>query len=192
MYAIILGLTFVAAAPFFMFVFLIPMIAVCATFKFRTGIFAAACIAFVSFVYMWMSADPVALAFQNAPWIPIVPRLITGAAAWWAGAGARKLLGGRGNRFVSKVLPVNVVATVASLGNTVLVVGGLILLTNVAEVLEMSNAAFFVMIIPHAVIELVLTNIICPPLSMGIRRGLNGTPLESELTPLYTAPNKEN
>jgi len=183
LYAIILALTFLSFAPFFLWVFFIPMIAVCATFRFRTGIFATACAAVVSFIYMWIGGDLVALGFQNQPWIPIVPRLITGVVAWWIGHGARKLFGNRKNRFVSKVLPVCVVATTASVLNTILVVGSLVLFA--ADALGMSGTAFVLYIIPvYAIPELIITNIVCPPLSLSLRKGLKNTELEKEIVPL--------
>jgi len=184
LYAIILALTFVAFAPFFVVTFFVPLIAVCATFRFRTGIFAAVCAAAVSVIYTYSfgGGHTVAAAFQMAPWVAIIPRLIAGAAAWWAGRGARKLFGGRKNRFVSKVLPVSVVATTASLLNTVLVVGSIILL--VPQALNETPGAFVVSILGFAVIELIVNNVICPPLSLAIRRGLKGTGLEKEIVPL--------
>jgi len=182
LYAIIVALTLVAAAPFFMFVFLIPMIVVCGAFRFRTGMFAALVFGVVSFSYMWFNADPVSLIFQNAPWIAIVPRLITGALAWWAGAGVRRLTHTVDNRFVREGLPALVVALVASLSNTVLVVGGLVLLTDAAYAIGMTNMGFFVSIIPQATVELIVTMIVCPPLVMALRRGLRGMSLEQELS----------
>ena len=184
LYAIILALTFIAFLPFFVIAFLIPMIAVCATFKFRTGMFAAACAGVVSLIYAFSfgGGTVVAAGFQLMPWIPVVMRLLAGAGAWGAGHCARKLLGNRQNRFVSKILPVCVTATTASLLNSVLVVSALILFAS--SVLNTSGTVFVIGILPFAIAELIVNNIVTPPLSLALRRGLKGTAIESEIIPL--------
>jgi len=184
LYAIILALTFVAFLPVFVVTFLVPMIAICATFRFRTGMFAAACAGVVSVIiaFTFGAGTIVGMGFQLHPWIPIVTRLIAGAIAWWAGHGARKLFGNSNNRFASKILPVSVVATTASLLNTVLVVSTLIIFAS--SVFTISGAAFIIQILPFAIAELIVNSIICPPLSLSLRKGLKNTELEKEIVPL--------
>lgn len=61
------------------YVFFVPLLTVCCVKDFKTSVIAGLIFGTVSLGYAFMGATPVSYAFMQAPWIPIVARVVTAA-----------------------------------------------------------------------------------------------------------------
>jgi hypothetical protein len=111
---------------FLPYVFLIPLIIMVSCMDFKASVYISVAFGVISILYAFFlpmfSANFVAQAFRQYPLIAIIPRLFVGPAAYGAKVLLKKLTKNR-NFFLREILPYSVTGAVATLTNTVLVVG---------------------------------------------------------------------
>ncbi len=170
--AVTLALTIVLG--FVPFVFLLPVLFTCATRDFKMSVFTALLFGVVSYLYAFMGVTPVAVAFVTYPYIPIVPRVIVGVLAHLAYVVSRKLI--KGNSKLSKIVPLVITALVGSLANTGLVTACLMLFAKTAYYGSVTVPMYLTTMLINGAIELAVTCVILPPLTItvGGALGLKG------------------
>jgi len=167
-----LALMFALTPIPFVSLFLVPVLFIGCTQKWYMGAIAGLIFGLVSLMYAFiMPVTPVAIAFQHAPWIPIVPRIFVGLFTSLSFWGFRKIFKST-SRF-SRMLPYNLATTIGTLTNTVLVLTSLILLELYTPLFPdgLIIPALGTIYISIA-IELVVANIIAAPLSAVVGRAL--------------------
>ena len=135
------------------YVFLVPLLFTCVTRDWKMTVFESLCFGVISLAYSFISPTVVGATFIANPWIPIVPRLLTGLGCHGVYVLLRKAC--KGNGRASVFVPVVIACAVGSLLNTGLVVpcliwrGGnlfwaIIVETLIAACIEFAVAIFVV------------------------------------------------
>jgi len=163
--------------------FLVPVLFVAILYGWKIGAVAGLLFGLVSLMYAFtIPLNFVAVAFQEAPWIAIVPRIFVGAFAALAFAGFRKLFrdenGKAKNRF-SQVLPYSLAASVGVLTNTTLVVTSMVLAVPNAAHGDVTVLIGVPTMLIAGAIEFVSMNVIMPILCITVGRALKA----GEFTP---------
>ncbi|NLC16970.1 MAG: hypothetical protein GX756_03735 [Clostridiales bacterium] len=122
LYAIFTAL--LAAFLFLPYVFLIPLIIMVIFMDFKASVYISVAFGLISITYaFFMGSLFVAAAFRQYPLIAIIPRLFVGPAAYGAKILLKKITKNSDNFFLREILPYSIIGAVATLTNTILVVG---------------------------------------------------------------------
>lgn len=153
----------------FPYVFFLPVTVAATTLSVGMAAFVGLMFGVVSIIYsVTLAVSPVALAFIEAPYIAIFPRIIAALAAF----GVYRLIikFAKPQKKALKALSVSAAAATASLLNTVLVVGLFVLVMPNMDVQGTTMLAYVPVMLISGVIELVCMAVITPPITMTLDR----------------------
>ncbi len=167
--AITLALTAVLAP--LPFVFMLPLLFTCCTRGMKMSLFMGLAFGVVSFLYAFAGSTPVALAFIKAPYIAIIPRILVAFFACGAFKISKKLI--KGNSKTALVAPYVISAAVGTLSNTVLVVSSMLALSTTV-LADISVWAYVTVMITSGLIELAVSVILAPAVSISVEKALSG------------------
>lgn len=151
------------------FVFFIPLLFTCVTLSLSLTIIMSIIFGCISLGFAFMGGSVVAVAFMQAPWIPIIARLLTALGTYFIFNGVNLAIKNSKtfkNKKGANALPYYVAATSGSLLNTFLVVGSILLFAKNATFNEASMYSILPVIALYAVGELIANNLIVPPLGI--------------------------
>jgi len=174
--AVALALMFALTPIPFASLFLVPVLFIGLTHKWHLGAITGLMFGLVSLMYAFiMPVSIVAVAFQSAPWIAIVPRILVGLFTSLTFRGFRKII--KPKNKATKILPYNLAATVGTLTNTILVVGLFYLMAFFVPTFPTGydgnfDIAFLGMIAIMASVELLVANIIAAPVSYSVAKAM--------------------
>ncbi|HEY8444082.1 MAG TPA: hypothetical protein VIL24_04730 [Clostridia bacterium] len=159
---------------FLPYVFLIPLIIMVICMDFKASVYISAAFGIISILYAFFmpmfSASFVALAFRKYPLIAIIPRLFVGPAAYGAKILLKKLTKNSSNFFLREVLPYSVVGAVATLTNTVLVVGSFAVFAMDFSALDVTMPLAIGEMIIAGSIELAIAVAITPAIILALKK----------------------
>lgn len=150
------------------YVFLIPVLFTCVTRSGKAAFAESLFFGVVSLCFSFASASPVAAAFVEHPWLPILPRIFVGMASYGAYAGLRALCRRRTGK-LARALPVVVACAVGPLVNTGLIVP---LLWAVSRNVRALGAVWVSTTLLSGVIEWVACVAVVPSLAFTVGKAL--------------------
>lgn len=169
LYAITLALMIVfGMLPY---VFLLPLLFMCVTADWKASAICGLMFGVISLCYSFAGGSLVAVAFIEAPWIPIVPRIVVGIGAHFAYVGASKLFRG-GGKF-KQSLPYAIAGAAGSLLNTGLIVTCLVLFTPDVALEGVVMYAYAPYLLISGAIELAVNVLVLPPVAMTVEKAIN-------------------
>lgn len=200
--AVALALMFALTPIPFASLFLVPVLFIGLTHKWHLGAITGLMFGLVSLMYAFvMPGTIVAIAFQRAPWIAIVPRIFVGLFTSLSFKGFRALLNkvkpkGKVGQNAVKILPYNLAATVGTLTNTILVVGLFYLMAFFNPTFPTGydgnfDIAFLIMIAIMASIEIVVANAIAAPVSFSVAKAMRIGEFVPRLKAVDVVPQQE-
>ncbi|HHW90436.1 MAG TPA: hypothetical protein GX745_06025 [Clostridiales bacterium] len=168
LYAIFTAL--LAAFLFLPYVFLIPLIIMVIFMDFKASVYISIACGLISITYAFMMASFVALAFRQYPLIAIIPRLFIGPAAYGTKIALRKLTKNSKNFFMREVLPYSIIGAVATLTNTILVVGSFAIFARGFSALGVAMPLAIGEMLIAGCIELAIAIVITPAIVLALKK----------------------
>lgn len=156
------------------YVFLLPLLFICVTADWKMAAVSGLMFGVISFCYAFAGSSLVALAFIEAPWIPIVPRLLVGIGTHFAFSAAKKIVRGEGK--FARSLPYAIAGAVGSILNTGLVVTCLILFTPDLALNGVVMYVYAPTLLIAGAIELAVNTLLLPPIALTVQKALRMTP----------------
>ena len=152
------------------YVFFVPLLFTCVTRGWKLTLIESLFFGVLSLLYSFaMPTSPVAAAFIENQWIPIVPRVLAGAGCHAVYVGLRRACKGGGR--VAAALPVIAACAAGSILNTAMVLPCL-LWTGGAMFGDATRAVFIVSTLISGCIELAVAVLVVPPLAITVGRAL--------------------
>lgn len=173
--AISLALT-VALAPIPV-VFMLPLLFICTTRGMKMSLFMGLSFGVVSFLYSLMGGSPVAVAFANAPWIAIVPRIFVAFFAHGAFVLSKKFI--KGNSKIAKIAPYAISAAIGSVSNTAMVVSLLAIFMSGTAFGDVTIYLYIPTMLISGVIELVAYSVLVPTVSISVNKAVKISTVKS-------------
>lgn len=152
------------------FVFLVPVLYTACSRKWGMSIIASTFYGVVSLCYAFMGSSFVSLAFIQAPYIAIVPRIFVGIIAHGSFVLSQKFF--KGESRLQKILPISIATSLGSIANTALVILGMIIFLPEATFGGITLFVYIPTMLIFGVIELIVTNIIVPPLVIAVNKAV--------------------
>ena len=168
LYAIFTAL--LAGFLFLPYVFMLPLIIMVIIMDFKASIYISIAFGIISISYAFMMGGFVAMAFRQYPLIAIIPRLFIGPAAYGAKMLMKRLTGNSKNFFLREVLPYSIIAAVAILTNTVLVVGSFAVFAWDFELSGIMMPAAIVEMLIAGTIELGIVIFVTPAIILALKK----------------------
>lgn len=163
------------------YVFLLPLLFVCVTSDWKVSTVSGLAFGVISLCYSFAGGSIVAVAFMQAPWIPIVPRVLVGVGTHFVYLGLSKVF--REDSKFKRSLPYAIAGAVGSLLNTGLVIGCLVLFTPNATFGDTVMYVYAPYLLISGAIELAVNTLLLPPIAMTVKLALKrsgSTILESK------------
>lgn len=160
-----------AVLGLFPFVFLIPVIFTCVTRDWKMSLVESTFFGVLSLAYSFMTpnaASPVAIAFMENPWLPILPRIAVGLGCHFTYVAVKRAFRNKNGR-AALIVPVVVASAVGSILNTAIIVPLLLLVAGNSLGL---GALWVSSTLVSGAIELAVAVIVVPPLTVTVGRAL--------------------
>lgn len=151
-------------------VFLLPLLFTAVTRDWKLSLIAGLLFGVISYCFSLMGTTIVSIAFIEAPYIAIVPRIIVGFVTHLVFRLFKKLF--RGDGRVSRFLPYSLAGAIGSLTNTALVVGAFALFMPNLQFGEITMLVYIPTILIMGAVELLVGAIVLPPLALGVEKAL--------------------
>lgn len=146
------------------FVFLLPLSFACATRGFKTGVTLGLMFGLYSLALSYAGGSPVSVAFMQAPYIPVVARVLCAVLTCLFSEGIKKIWGDKTRtRFVLRVA---LTGAVASLLNSGLVIGSILLFLPGF----LPGEALSLILTVSAPIELAVNVLLLPPICLAVKK----------------------
>lgn len=158
-----------AVTGFIPYVFFLPVMVAATTLSIGMVAFVGLAFGCISLAYSFlMPASPVALAFIEAPYIPIVARILAAVATFGTFKLAQKLFKptGRGGRIAT----VSVAAALGSLFNTAFVVGLMLIAMPNANLGGITLIAYVPTMLISGAIECPCMAVLTPPITLTLEK----------------------
>ncbi|MDE7464721.1 MAG: hypothetical protein K2M48_06795 [Clostridiales bacterium] len=158
-----------AVTGFIPYVFFLPVMVAATTLSIGMVAFVGLSFGCISLAYSYlMPTSPVALAFIEAPYIPIVARVLAAVATFGVFKLSEKLFNptGRGGRIATRSLS----AAIGSLLNTAFVVGLMLLVMPDANLGGITLLAYVPTMLISGAIECPCMAVLTPPITMTLER----------------------
>lgn len=152
------------------YVFFVPVLMICICFGWGMTLIGSAAFGVVSLCYAFMGGSVVSVAFVEAPWIPILPRIIAGLGAHGVYVLAAKFIHRESK--AGRYLPAALSAAAGSVLNTALVVLCLLFFVPDAALEGITIYVYVPVMLINGAIELAVNLLVVPPVSLTVKKAL--------------------